>query len=405
MSKTYEEWKREKKWNPFNSDKLLTQVYRWRQIGRGKDIPQPALVSIDPANICDLKCEWCNADFIMGQNKNVLSKKTMLGLPKFLANWKGSPDWERGVEAVCIGGGGESLLNRYTSHLIEGCVEEGIEAAVVTNGTHIHKHLEALSKCVWVGISLDAGTAETYDELKPAANVNKSNTLDLVIENVANLIKYSKENNTKLSARGQGSGVSIKYLVYPGNVGELYEAIKIAKEIGCTNFHARPAATPWFNLGEDYKDRPTNHGVKGEIFFNENDVQVFDEQIERSRELEDEDFSVFGIKHKLSGQNFSVENDFKSCHAIFMTAVIMPSKKRGDYFDLNLCCDRRGDEDLYLGKELTEVDQISELWSSEEHWKVFDRIEVKKCPRCTYKPHNKIYEDVIAVDNLTYKFI
>ena len=83
----------------------------------------------------------------------------------------------------------------------------------------------------------------------------------------------------------------------------------------------------------------------------------------------------------------------------------MPSKKRGDYFDLNLCCDRRGDEDLYLGKELTEVDQISELWSSEEHWKVFDKIEVKKCPRCTYKPHNKIYEDVIAVDNLTYKFI
>ena len=89
--KPFEEWKKEKKWNPFNSDKLLAQTYRWKQIKRGADIPQPALVSIDPANLCNLKCEWCNADFIMGMNRNVLSKKVMLELPKFLANWQGSP--------------------------------------------------------------------------------------------------------------------------------------------------------------------------------------------------------------------------------------------------------------------------------------------------------------------------
>jgi pyruvate-formate lyase-activating enzyme len=406
MEKSFEEWKQEKKWNPFNSDKLLTQVYRWRQIARGADIPQPALVSIDPANICDLKCEWCNADFIMGQNKNVLPKEVMLGLPKFLANWKGSPSWEKGVEAVCIGGGGESLLNRYTSDLIEGCVAEGIEVGVVTNATHMHKHIPALSKATWIGVSLDAGTNETYDKLKPTASANKKDTLDLVMKNIKMLVEYSKANKTKLSDKGQGSGVSIKYLVYPGNVGEIYEAIKLAKEAGCTNFHARPAATPWFALGDKYKDRPSNHGVDGEIFFNEEDVKLFDEQIIKARELEDENFSIFGIKHKISGQNFSVVNDFKNCHAIFMTAVIMPSKKRGgNFFDVNLCCDRRGDEDLYLGKELTDLNEISDLWSSDKHWEVFDKIQVNKCPRCTYKPHNKIFEEVIEVDNLTYKFI
>lgn len=405
-TKKFEEWKQEKKWNPFNSDKLLTQVYRWRQIKRGNQIPQPALVSIDPANICDLKCKWCNADFIMGQNKNLLSKQVMLGLPKFLSNWKGSPNWEKGVEAVCIGGGGESLLNRYTSDLIEGCIEEGIEVGVVTNATHMHKHIEALSKSTWVGVSLDAGTNKTYDKLKPTASEGKTNTLDKVMKNISSLVEYSKIKNTKLSDDTRGSGVSIKYLVYPGNVHEIYDAILLAKESGCSNFHARPAATPWFALGDEYKDRPSNHDVDGQVFFNEEDIKIFDEQITKARELEDEKFSIFGIKHKISGQNFSVVNDFNNCHAIFMTAVIMPSKKRGgDYFDVNLCCDRRGDEDLYLGKELTDVNDIAKLWSSEKHWEIFDKITVSKCPRCTYKPHNKIFEDVIAKDNTTYKFI
>ena len=270
----------------------------------------------------------------------------------------------------------------------------------------MHKHIEALSKSTWVGVSLDAGTNEVYNKLKPTARSGNQQTLDLVMTNIRTLVDYSKKNKTKLAEKGQGAGVSIKYLVYPGNVEEIYDAIKLAKEAGCTNFHARPAATPWFALGEKDKDRPSNHGVDGEIFFDEEDVALFDAQIIKSRELEDENFSIFGIKHKLSGQNFSVVNDFKSCHAIFMTAVIMPSNKRGgNYFDVNLCCDRRGDEDLYLGKELTDLNQISDLWSSKKHWEVFDKIQVTKCPRCTYKPHNKIFEDVIETDNLTYKFI
>ena len=28
-----------------------------------------------------------------------------------------------------------------------------------------------------------------------------------------------------------------------------------------------------------------------------------------------------------------------------------------------------------------------------------------ECPRCTYQPHNQIYEQVILNDSMTYKFI
>jgi hypothetical protein len=92
-----------------------------------------------------------------------------------------------------------------------------------------------------------------------------------------------------------------------------------------------------------------------------------------------------------------------------MTAVIMPPVGKDapkDAFTLGLCCDRRGDAKLELGSNLEDVDQINTLWGSELHWKIHDKIKIRgECPRCTYQPHNEIYEQVILNDSMTYKFI
>lgn len=42
------EWNATKRWNPFNSYKLLAHVERWKQIRRGKPIPPPILITIEP---------------------------------------------------------------------------------------------------------------------------------------------------------------------------------------------------------------------------------------------------------------------------------------------------------------------------------------------------------------------
>jgi len=92
-----------------------------------------------------------------------------------------------------------------------------------------------------------------------------------------------------------------------------------------------------------------------------------------------------------------------------MTAVIEPSAGKDaaeDSFTIGLCCDRRGDSQLELARNITDVNQIQKLWGSKEHWYIHDRIIVQKqCPRCTYQPHNEIYEQVIQNDSMTYKFI
>lgn len=382
------EWIPQKKWNPFNSDKLLAQVYRWRKIKRGRPIPQPALVTVDPINICNQKCVWCNAGHILEKNNRRLSRDTLLKLADFFTEWKGHPDWEAGVEAVCVAGGGEPLLNKHVGEFIDRCVENGIEVGVVTHGGLIDRFIEPLSRCTWVGVSVDAGTPETFLKLK------KKDNFDKIISNIEQLVTYSNNNNTLLSKPHQGYGVSYKYLLHTENVAEISMSAEIAKRIGCKNFHIRPVGNPWFEI------------MKGEskVEFSDETISMFNEQISASRKLEDESFGVFGVTHKFD-HKLDRNNHFKSCHAIFMTAVFMPSSVGAESYDFGLCCDRRGDDRLLLGESLISVEEAAKTWGSDRHWSIYDQIKLEECPRCTYQPHNQIFEHVIEQDNMTYKFI
>jgi sulfatase maturation enzyme AslB (radical SAM superfamily) len=379
-----DEWSIQKRWNPFNSYKLLAQVYRWRLIERGKKIPQPALITLDPINACDLNCVWCNSNYVLKKYHKKMTKETLFGIADFLKDWQGTKKWEKGVEGVCIAGGGEPLLHKDIGEFINRCVKNKIEVGVVTNGTHIDDFIEPLSKCNWVGVSIDAGTPENYERLKGKNKFHK------VISNILNLTEYSKINKTTLNTTGQGYGVSYKYLLYPKNCHEVYQAARIAKMIGCRNFHLRPAGIPWNKVGKD------------KYVFNEWNLGNYEKQIKEARTLEDKTFGVFGITHKFD-DDLRTANQFKSCYAIFMSCVFMPPTKDKDKFNLGLCCDRRGDKNLTL-EDVTTKD-VKKFWGSEEHWKRHDKIKIETCPRCTYQPHNQIMEYVIKKDNMTYKFI
>lgn len=363
------------KWNPFNSDKLMAHLYRWKKIQRDKEIPPPVLVTIDPTNVCNLKCIWCNSKYLQDRNANQLSEETMNEMADFLKGWKNN---NFGLEAVCIAGGGEPTMHKGLGKFIDRLVNNGIKVGIVTNGINLDKYEDYLSKCSWVGVSIDAGTSVTYKKLKGVDYFEK------IKENIRKL------NETKglLGMSGQGHGISYKYLLHPENVKEVYQAATIAKEIGCRNMHIRPVGNPW--------DR------KIDSIFSYGDIKEFEEQIEKSRKLEDKNFRIFGITHKFDG-NFNRANEFKECYAIFMTADFLPPTSKGK-FNFGLCCDRRGDSRLTL-EDLNNFDCVKKFWGSKEHWKMFDKIKVKECPRCTYQPHNIIYEKAIKEDNLTYDFI
>ena len=395
--KNQSEWQPNKRWNPFNSYKLLSHVHRWRQIKRGKAIPPPVLITVDPTNACNFGCAWCNAAYVRTHRKGSLSGQALMQVADFLPRWgECNSVWKPGVEAICVAGGGEPLLNPATAPFIDQVIAKGIEVGVVTNGSLIYPVMDSLSHCTWVGVSVDSGSPETLNTLKMLKP--ELNTFDTIINNITTLVDYSRRHNHRLGAKHPAYGVSFKYLLYKQNIGEIYQAAQLAKRIGCKNIHFRPAGTTWDNMGN-----PTSA-----IQFTAEEIALFNEEMTKTLELDDETFNVYGITHKFNSQ-FDVANHFQKCYAAFMTAVIMPPAGKGahkDSFTLGLCCDRRGDAKLELGSNLTDVNTINTLWGSEEHWKIHDKIKIRgECPRCTYQPHNEIYEQVILNDSMTYKFI
>lgn len=381
------EWNHNKRWNPFNSYKLLAHVEEWKRIRPNHPVPAPILVTVDPSNICNLDCKWCNAAYIRNKNKQMLSEIILMQIADYLPRWAHQL---RGVQAVCIAGGGEPLTNPHVGAFIDRLINNGIEVGVVTNGVLIDRFIEPLSKCTWVGVSVDAGTYETYEKNK---GHNKFHT---VIDNMSKLISYSKEHNTMLGSNLPAHGLSYKYLLYKDSGKEALIASHIAKDIGCKNIHFRPAGTPWDKIGDE----------KNLISFDEFDITVFNGMLEESMRLDSPDFGVYGITHKFDDQ-FQRANHFSKCYAAFMTAVFEPPTIDNDYpaFTLGLCCDRRGDTKTELLQNCDEVTQINHAWGSLAHWNIHHAIQVSQCPRCTYQPHNEIYENVILRDSMTHKFI
>ena len=389
------EWQTAKLWNPFNSNKLLAHVERWKRIRRGRPIPAPALVTVDPANVCNFNCAWCNAEYIREHRNLQLSGTVLSKIAHFLPRWGRQSFGDFGVDAVCIAGGGEPLLNPATAGFVDELAANGVEVGMVTNGSHIYEYMDALAQCTWIGVSVDAGTAATFNALKGLGE--RKNIFDAVIGNMALLTDYARSRHARLGAPHPAYGVSYKYLLCPENIGEVFAATKLAKSIGCKNIHFRPAGTPWDKIG-------TPH----EIRFSEDDIDLFNEQIALAMELDDDTFSVYGITHKFAEQ-FERSNCFAHCHSLFMTAVIAPPSSRqapDDSFVLGLCCDRRGDSKLELLSDEEDVERINAVWGGKSHWKMHDGINIAaECPRCTYQPHNQIYEQVILNDSMTYKFI
>jgi wyosine [tRNA(Phe)-imidazoG37] synthetase (radical SAM superfamily) len=384
------EWAFGKNFNPFNSLKLLSHFERWRLIKKGKELPPPVLVTIDPAHTCNYNCSWCNSKQVINQRAKYLSKVALERIAEVLCNWRCS-NHDHKVQAVCIAGGGEPLLNRYTGFLIDKLITNGFDVGVVTNGSLINKFIEPLSMCHWVSVSIDSGTAGTFSRLKDT----DTHQFDRVIENMQLLVEYSNRNKTQLAGSPLSFGVMYKYLVNKNNINEIDIAAKIAKSIGCKGIHIRPVGKPWYNILKDES-----------ILFNKEQVEMFHEKIAAARQLEDDYFSVYGVTHKFT-DNFQPNNNFLKCHALFMTTVFMPPhlEDSPDSFVLSQCCDRRGDLELELGRNLTDIHGINKKWGSPYHWEIQDKINLRQCPRCTYFPHNEIYEKAINEDNMSVNFI
>ena len=153
------------------------------------------------------------------------------------------------------------MTNSINKVTLLGNIGKDPEIRATTNGSKIAEYVDYISHCTWVGVSVDAGTQKTFNKLKRLKP--NENYFDTIIENITLLVDYAQRHNNRLGYRHPAYGVSFKYLLYKDNISEIYQATKLAKEIGCKNIHFRPAGTTWDKLD-----------TENEINFTADDISV-----------------------------------------------------------------------------------------------------------------------------------
>lgn len=352
-----DEWAEKSKYNSFNSYKGLTwftthylPIARWFK-GEG-ELPPPIELSLDPGHLCNFGCPHCNAQRYLvinpdevPEDKRLMTREHLRRLIDFMAEW--------GVRGVCMGGGGEPLMNRAVWDLPSYIASKGMKSSFATNGSLINEEIaREMMNCRWVGVSVDAGSRETFQK------VHGVDHFDKVIENLRLLVKMKKETGSKID-------IAFKFLITPQNFHEVYEACKLAKDIGVRDFHARPV---------DLERKDFEAAMQLNY-----DMEEITKLFQKCHELEEgDDFRVFTIMHKYD-PNFRVKHTFKNCSS---STLMIQGCADGNVY---VCADHRIEERFKLGSHHPDPWVIKNFWGSDRHRELLMSICVdKECGRCTY---------------------
>ena len=343
------EWAEWDKFNSFNSWKGLLYADWYKGIAEGKIFP-PIEASIDPIHACNLDCKHCNAVRYRRENPQKMTDEHLFNLIDFLSEW--------GVKANCFGGGGEPTMHPGLSSALLYSKAKGMESSLSTNGTIMSDKLAdaIIETCRWIGISVDAASGGTYEELKG------TNLFGKVLDNIKKLVK--------LNEKDKSCDINYKFLISPINQHEIYEACSIARDLGVRDFQARPM---------DY-----NHQGMGELrgVFGEFDMTSIRTQLEACHSFSNPDFHVYTPVHKFDEDFHGTSKRFSHCYA---SGLIIQLCADGNVY---YCIDQRHNEDLVLGTHYPEPINILRFWGKARHLNLIQGDTSSKCKtRCTLGPY------------------
>jgi len=354
--------------NSFNSLKALLWKPHLEGYANNNYLP-PVSVDVDPSNRCNFKCVFCNAfDMIHDNEPTDQTEEHLMKISDFVKEW--------GTKSICVAGGGEPLMSDGTMGFLERNKKNGLETGLITNASLFtdEKINIIANTCRWVGISVDAATSETYNLIK-----GLSQSCDIFTK--------VRENIRKLGdiVRNTSTDLCMKFLIHPVNCNELYDAARLAKSIWCKGIHIRPCGLDNITVTKEKKLSLAEYSA------------VVDEQMAKAFTLEDDNFRVFGIRHKFN-PDFTPLRKFSRCWSIPMTPTF------GADGNMHCCFDRRGCKELIMCKHNPNPWDVLKWWNTPEHHAFVKNIDIEKCPRCTFSVMNEIVEKVIIKDDMYRNF-
>ena len=324
----------------------------------------PVLIEVDPSNACNHACAFCLSSYIHFDkykgtetfSRAVMPRDMLMGLCRDFV--------DMGVRAVNWTGGGEPTLNKHLKEAIEYCGSHGIKMGMFTNGTLFDKWdmFDALVDIMtWVRISVDAGTRETYNNVRRARG--KQNW-DKMVENLTKLIEV---NNSK----GKKIDIGVGYVVSPDTYHEIVDFAKFFKDFDLTYCQYKPEIV----IRED-------GGEQRELEFWRDKVGPL---LAEAEEILGDKFQVNGYKFEdLATDREKFGRNYKKCLGSQISPCI------GADGHIYVCTNHRGWKQYSYGC-LYDGKTFKEIWSDmERRAAVMGLIENIECfSNCTKlcKPH------------------
>jgi MoaA/NifB/PqqE/SkfB family radical SAM enzyme len=302
----------------------------------------PWVVELDPTTACNLACHDCISANLLNQGGIEPSR-----LLKLADEFK-----SEGVKAVVLIGGGEPMAHKEFGNIVEAFSQKDIHIGVTTNGTLMQKYMEVSTKNVsWLRVSVDAGTADIFQEFRPHAS-GKSQ-FDLVI---SNMVEFAK---LKTGILGFSFLLLSKFdkdgNFVCTNAVDIFKAGQLAKEIGCDYFEVKPA----FDMLH-YLQRQ-DHKV----------TDITNNELKKVNELNNEKFQViapYTLEEALKGDNVQPKN-YDKCLVADMRTVVSPS---GVY----VCPYHRGNLNMKIGD--IKKSTFKEIWSGKKRMEVMQKLDPRK---------------------------
>lgn len=310
----------------------------------------PLVVELDTTEVCNLKCPGCISEDLVENNTSFSSERLLEIGREFV---------EIGVKAVILIGGGEPLAHPAVGDLITYLGEQDVSVGITTNGCFIDRYMEPISKYAsWTRISMDAATQETFDKLRPSKDGHSK--FDHIVNNMRELAKVKKGTlGFSYLIRTEKDGFGIE-----SNIHEIYDAAKLAKNIGCDYFEVKPS----YNYAGGQP-----HAL---VIHDKTRMDEARKEIGRLDELEDEKFRIIKAINLESSLNCVDEPQKKNYHRCPMgdlRTLVTPS---GVY----ICPYWRGKDKFRLGNAHTT--SMADIWNGDKRKEVMSFAD--PCKVCNF---------------------
>ncbi len=317
---------------------------------RDNKITSPIYVRVKPTNRCNHHCYYCAYD---SENPNIqkFGRKDEIPYSKLM---KIIDDFrDMGVKAVTYSGGGEPLVYPNIEDILERTLRYKIDLSMITNGQKLNgRRAELLKSAKWIRVSLDSCNSKIFAETR----------------RVPESFFYQLTNNLEEFTKSKPAScvLGINFVVQEKNFLEVYNSIKLFRNLGVENIKISPRHIP---EGSEKDHEPLKEKV----------IEQINKAKEEIKGIEINDDYENGIK-------LSIANERRYSRCYIMQTIPAIGADQNVYF----CHDKAwiGKENGVLGS--IKKQSFKQLWFSRETAEKFVNFNpIQECKHhCTNDTKN-----------------